>query len=183
LLTKGVPIETVAILAREFQGSLMGRLNADELAAARNFLFDPGISVVRDAQLAMQFGQVTAMHDPTEGGVATALWELAEASAKTLVVDPASIPVPPLGAKICAAFALDPLACIASGALLMTVAGGDAASVRAGLEGAGIPCAIIGLVEDGGPAVLQPAKGGLRELPRPGRDAIARLFEICPPQP
>ncbi len=110
LLTKGVPIEATAILAREFPERLNGVLNPDELQQARDFLHDPGISVLREARLAVQAGRVTAMHDPTEGGVACALWELAEASDRSLVVDPATIPVPALAARVCQAFGLDPLA-------------------------------------------------------------------------
>ncbi|MCB8942785.1 MAG: AIR synthase, partial [Ardenticatenaceae bacterium] len=79
LLTKGIPIEATAILAREFPERLQGILSDEELQQAQNFLTEPGISVLREAQLAVDAGEVTAMHDPTEGGLAGALWELAEA--------------------------------------------------------------------------------------------------------
>ena len=120
LLTKGVPIEATALLAREFPGRLQRHLSTHELAEAQAYLIQPGISVVRDATLALQAGRVTAMHDPTEGGLAGALWELAEACGHALWVDPARVPVPPLAARVCAAFGIDPLASIASGALLLS---------------------------------------------------------------
>ena len=50
LLTKGVPVEAVSILAREFAGKLAGLLSEEELQAARGYLLRPGISVVRDAR-------------------------------------------------------------------------------------------------------------------------------------
>ncbi len=87
LLTKGVPIEATALLAREFPDRLRPALTETEIEAARQYLYQPGISVVRDARIAIQTGHVTAMHDPTEGGLASALWELSEASGKQLLVN------------------------------------------------------------------------------------------------
>jgi hydrogenase maturation factor len=177
LLTKGVPIEGASILAREFAGRLAEVLKPAELAAARNYLHSPGISIVRDARAALAAGTVTAMHDPTEGGVRAALWELAEASGRRLRVDPAAIPVPALAGRICAALGLDPLATIASGALLLTAPAGDAAAIRASLVAADIPCAEIGTVEAGPPAVVVPGPDGPAPWPVPPRDEVARLFE------
>lgn len=174
LLTKGVPIEGTALLAREFPQRLAGVLTPDELEQARQFLYEPGISVVRDASTAIQAGQVHAMHDPTEGGLAGALWELAEASGRQLVVDTTAIPIPSISGKICAAFGIDPLATIASGALLMAVAAQDAAAIRSALESEGIACADIGRVKEGPVSVLHSA-GGM--LLRPARDDIARVYE------
>jgi len=176
LLTKGVPIEGTALLAGEFPQRLQGILSAAELAEAQDYLTQPGISVLRDAQIATGAGQVTAMHDPTEGGLAAALWELATAGDKTLLVDVTAVPIPPLSARICAAFDLDPLATIASGALLLTAAPKDAPAIIAALQDAGIPCATIGRVAAGPPQVRhQTAPNQL--LPRPKRDEIARIYE------
>ncbi len=130
LLTKGVPIEATALLTREFPARLGAALDPTELQAAKEYLFDPGIGVTRDARTAIRAGRVNAMHDPTEGGVLTALWELAEASGKTLRVDTQKIPVPPLARRVCDVFGIDPLRAIASGALLMTVPAAVTYSLR-----------------------------------------------------
>ncbi len=68
LLTKGICIEGASIMARE-RAQDLSRLGVDEavIQRARNFLFEPGISVVRDAHIAIGAGRVHAMHDPTEG--------------------------------------------------------------------------------------------------------------------
>ncbi len=108
LLTKGVPIEATAILAQEFPERLTGALSAEELRQAQSFLREPGISVLRDAQIALAAGKVTAMHDPTEGGLVTALWELAQASGRKLWFDPSAVPVPTLAARVCRVFGLEP---------------------------------------------------------------------------
>jgi hydrogenase expression/formation protein HypE len=174
LLTKGIPIEATAILAREFPGRLNGHLTSDEIVQAAGFLKTPGISVLRDAQVAQGAGKVTAMHDPTEGGLASALWELAEASGNTLRVDVDAVQIPTLSARICQAVGIDPLAAIASGALLLTVDADGAPNICRALEAAGIPCAEIGGVEAGPAQVWQ---GADKLLPRPARDEIARLFD------
>lgn len=174
LLTKGVPVEAVSILAREFTGRLLGQISQAELDEARDYLFRPGISVVKDARVACRVGRVTAMHDPTEGGLLSALWELSEASSAQLVVDPQAVPVPDLARRVCAVFGINPLASIASGALLLAVAGGDEMAVIRALAEEGILCAEIGRV--GGPGLGVSGPDG-RALERPARDEIARLFE------
>jgi hydrogenase expression/formation protein HypE len=163
LLTKGYPIEAVAILAREF--SAAGSFDARLLERSRDFLYHPGISVVRDAQVALAAGKVTAMHDPTEGGVATGLWELADASGLGIEVDAAALIPLPEGEALCHAFGLDPLGCIASGALLLATP--EPEKIKAALAAEGIPVLTAGRVA-GGRGV---------NLPRPERDEIARLFD------
>jgi hydrogenase maturation factor len=178
LLTKGVPVEATAILARQFPDRLAAALSPAELEQARDFLYRPGISVLRDAQTALAAGRVTAMHDPTEGGLATALWELAEASGNAIEFDPAAVLVPEVSKKICREFGLDPLGTIASGALLFSAAAGDAVSIRKALESEGILCMELGQALEGPPAVWQRAAGSPAGelLARPARDEIARLF-------
>jgi hydrogenase expression/formation protein HypE len=176
LLTKGVPIEATSILAREFPDRLLPVLSPAELAQAQAFLHDPGLSVLRDARIAQQAGRVTAMHDPTEGGLASALWELAIACGASLAVDLEAVAVPPLSSRICQVFDLDPLACIASGALLLSASPEQSRPIRLALESEGIPCAEIGWVEEG-PASVWSLRSGVRQpLSRPAQDEIARVF-------
>jgi hydrogenase expression/formation protein HypE len=177
LLTKGVPIETTAILAREFPERLRHALSPLELKQAAHFLTEPGISVLRDARIALSAGKVSAMHDPTEGGLTTALWELAQASGRSLRVDLTAVPIPDLSACVCRVFDIDPLASIASGALLLTVAPEDSHMVRQALDHAGIACADIGLVETGPAIVVHQTPTGWQRVPLPQRDAIARAYE------
>ena len=175
IVTKGVPIEATAIIARERADALRGRFDADFLERCARYLHDPGISVVRDAAIAMQAGRVHAMHDPTEGGLATGLWEMAEAASKRLLVDP-SPAVLEDGRALCAATGLDPLGAIASGALLLAVHPDDAGAIVDALHRAGIAAYVIGRVEEGAVEVIDMRKEP-HPLLRPARDEIARLFE------
>jgi hydrogenase expression/formation protein HypE len=176
LLTKGIPIEAVALLSREFPDRVGNALGDDKLKQAIEYLTDPGISVVRDAQIAVQAGKVNAMHDPTEGGLAGALWELAIASEKRLVVDPANIHIPKLAAEVCEIFKLDPLGSLASGALLLTAPKPDAEKIQGALQAAGIRCDVIGFVEEGQAQVLSSTTGKINPMPRPARDEIGKVF-------
>lgn len=175
-LTKGAPIEATAIIAREKRDQLAGRFDAEMLDRCADFLRNPGISVVRDAYLAQQVGGVTSMHDPTEGGVITALWELAEASDYSLRVDLYGEPAPwlPEAVVLCEAFGLDPAGAIASGALLVTVTPERADTFEARFSEHGIPVYRLGEVRSGKPGVIDAQRG---ELKRPGRDEIAKLYD------
>jgi len=181
LLTKGVPIEATALLAREFSTSLETAFTREEIQTAADYLTTPGISILRDAQIAVTAGGVTAMHDPTEGGVATALWELAQACQKSLFVQPESILVPELSSRICQYFHLDPLGTIASGALLLTVKPAFKEGVIDALTSAGISVAEIGTVSDGPCEVLYRDGLVIKALPRFDRDEISRVFEQYEP--
>jgi hydrogenase maturation factor len=173
LLSKGVPIEGITILARERRRMLLAHFDAVTLDRCANFLYEPGISVVRDAAVALSVGGVTSMHDPTEGGLATALWELADASGHgiRLVPDQPSPFLPE--SALCGASGLDPWGVIASGALLLTCRADRVPAMHAAFDDAGIRLFTLGeMIER--PGVFAPNGS---ELPRPARDEIARLFE------
>ncbi|HEY72961.1 MAG: hydrogenase expression protein [Chloroflexi bacterium] len=191
LLTKGIAVEGTAIIAREradiLSGSGLAGLNGSLLERCRGFLYDPGISVVRDAAVATAAGDVHAMHDPTEGGLATGLWELAEAAGVGLEVDEDAIPIFPETKSLCAQVGMNPLGLIASGALLLAVAPEDAASILTALEKASIAAAQIGRVVEqenlqssaarSRRRVVLRNEAGSWPLPRFERDEIARLFD------
>ena len=174
LLTKGVPIEATSILAHEFRDRLLA-LSPSLLARALNYLHDPGISVVPEALAAAEAGGVTAMHDPTEGGLASGLWELAQASKTGMVVDYEAIPIPDESREICAALAINPLEAIASGALLLTVRPLDISRILDAITSKGIYAVEIGRVTAGSRVAMR-RKGKTEILDWPKRDALATLF-------
>lgn len=176
LLTKGVGIEATAIIAREKGDQLEGQLSGAELEQARNFLHDPGISVVRDAAIARAAGDVHAMHDPTEGGLATGLHELAQAAGVGLVLDRQALPIDPLTEAMCQAFNLNPLGVIASGALVLAVAPTSAHAIVMTLREAGIEAAQIGEVWERERGIKLREEAELVDLPIFPQDEITKLF-------
>ncbi len=176
ILTKGICVEGTAILAREAAARLRGKVEATLLARAARFLHDPGISVVRDATIVAASGEVHAMHDPTEGGIATGIYEMAQAAGVGAVVDGDSLPVYPETRALCEALHLDPLGLIASGALLAAVAVESATDIVQALEHEGIAATVIGRLRETPGVVLRDAHGE-RPLPTFVRDEIARFFD------
>lgn len=178
LLTKGIPIEAVSILARERSTEFRRRYSRRFVARCRDYLVDPGISVVWDAEIALAVGGVHAMHDPTEGGLSAALYELAEAAGVGVLVEERAIRILPEGEKLCADFGLNPLGAIASGALLICADPAYETAILRRLAKARIPAARIGSVV--------PAREGVRmvsdghrpcPVPRFVVDEIARLLD------
>ena len=137
----------------------------------------PGISVRPEAELACELASVHAMHDPTEGGIATALHELADAAGVGLRIDRDRIMVLPEGKLLCEAFGLDPLGTIASGALLLTVSPGEAETVIAASRAAGIECTAIGRVTRPEDGVVLTAGGHAKPMPSFPQDEITRIFQ------
>ncbi len=177
LLTKGIPIEAVSILAREKADELRRRYSPRFVARCRRYLADPGISIVRDAAVAMATGGVHAMHDPTEGGLSSALHELAEAAGVGLRIEGRAIPLLSEGKRLCADFGLDPMGAIASGALLICAAPAYETAILHRLSRAGIAAARIGTVVPAGEGVRMLTDGRHpRAVPRFTVDEVARLF-------
>lgn len=177
LLTKGIPIEAVSILARERGAELRRRYPARFIARCRRYLSDPGISVLREAEIALATGGVHAMHDPTEGGLSAALYELAEAAGVGVRIEEQAIRILPEGARLCADFGLDPLGAIASGALLICADPKRETAILRRLTGAGIAAARIGTIVPASQGVRL-VTGGHRSRPvsRFAVDEVARLF-------
>lgn len=178
LLTKGVAIEGTALLAADAAPALRARgVPHDVIERAARMLHDPGISVVNDARAACAAAPPRLLHDPTEGGVATALQEMATLAGATIRVDPAAIRVYDETRIICGALAIDPLGLLASGALLAIVAAGHAAAVIDALRHIAVDCRVIGAVESGPPRVIMGARDSEEPFPTFARDELARFFD------
>lgn len=177
ILTKGIAVEGTALIARERREELRSIFSTDELDRCARFLRDPGISVVPEARLALEVGGVHAMHDPTEGGLATGLWELAQAADVGLAIDEAAILVLPECERLCRHFGLNPMGLIGSGSLLIAAAPQQADAIVLRLRANGIHAAVIGdvLTQEAG-CLLRNADGTIRPLPKFDRDEITRLF-------
>ena len=180
LLTKGVAIEGTALLAREAPQRLEEAGVASQMVQqAQALLDDPGISVVKDALTAVKAEQaeIHAMHDPTEGGLAMALWELATAAGVGLRIDIRCIPVLEETAHVCQALKLDPLGLLASGSLLIALPAVGIPFVVQDLFQAGVSSAVIGNCLPASEGVKMVTPDSSVPLPRFERDELARFLE------
>jgi hydrogenase maturation factor len=177
VLTKGVPLEGAALIAREKEAELRARgIRPAVIARAKGFLRQPGLSVLPEAEIACELATVHAMHDPTEGGVATALHELAIAAGVGLRIDRSRITVVPEGAELCREFGLDPLGTIASGSLLMTLSPAEAGVVIHALAREGIDSHYIGQVVPREQGILLVDGSQQEPLPIFEQDEITKIF-------
>jgi len=178
LLTKGIAVEGTALLAREREAVLRARGYDDAfIEKAQGYLYHPGISVVEEALLAVREARVSAMHDPTEGGLSAGLYELSEAAGVGIEVERDRIPVLPETHRLCQEFQLNPLGLIASGALLIACHPEDSERLRSVMKGAGIPVSRIGRVVPRERGVVFLTGEGEQPLPLFERDEIVKLFE------
>lgn len=137
LLTRAIPVEGTAILADAKYDYLKSIMDIEILENAKRYVESPGISVVAQAQAAAGTGQVHAMHDPTEGGLATGIHEMADAAGLGAIVEESNIPVSVEGGTICKALNINPLGVITSGALLLAVPAEGEETVREALTATG----------------------------------------------
>ena len=183
ILTKGIAIEGTAILARERREHLIDAgVSKDAVERAALLLREPGMSVLEDARTLLRSGGVHAMHDITEGGLATAAAEMAVAANCDVAIDPSAIHVLPETAEVCDALDLDPWGLISSGALLAAVDPSLADSAVAALRDVGIAAGVVGAFtepqEVTAPAVrVKLDGGGYGPAKTFERDELARYFE------
>lgn len=177
VLTRGIAIEGTAILARESAQDLRNAgVEQGVIDQAAGLLFAPGISVAADARIAVQAADVHAMHDPTEGGLATGLLELATAAGVGLTVDLDRIPILDECRTLCQALGLDPIGLIASGALLVALPPQDVPSLIEALAEEGIEAAEIGRVTAQKDGLKLRVGREDQTLPVFERDELARWF-------
>lgn len=171
ILTKGTGIEGTAILASDRRTELLAIFEESFVKRAENFF--KKISVVKDAIIAIKTGGVSAMHDPTEGGVAGGLHELADAAKVGFNVYSEKIMVPNETRKICKHFGVDPLQLISSGSLLITTKEDMAEKIIQNLLKSDVQASIIGeIIEPTFGRKLISKAGSKTELVRPSSDHL-----------
>ena len=174
ILTKSAGIEGTALLAMDFSR----RLKVDTMLLARARSMRYSVSIVEDAMIAVGVGGVTAMHDPTEGGVLQAIWEIAEASKVGFKVYESKIPIRNETMTICAMLHVDPLRLMSSGCLLIAADNRKSDRIVRRLEQRGIEAQIIGKFTDRKKGrKLVRLNGSTIEIRASERDELYRVIE------
>jgi len=174
LLTRGIAIEGTALIAREKARELADVVDAATLDRAQALLESPGLCVLPAAQAICQAVLPHALHDPTEGGLATGLHELADAASLGMVID--TVPILPETETVCRHFGLDPLGLIASGSLLAVTAPEDTQPALRALDAAGVPAVRIGWMTPRDEGVMLQRMDVREPRPRFDTDEVVRLF-------
>ncbi len=175
VVTRGIAIEATAVLAEARRDEVAAEFGAEFAERCERFTGDPGINVVAEARIAAGFPEVRAMHDVTEGGIVTAIREMAEAAGVGCVVAETEIPRYYESKQLARFFGLDILGLLGSGALLIAVTEDGAEPLLAKLGEADVPAQVIGRFtkpEQG----LVLARGAARgEMPVFDADELTRL--------
>jgi len=178
VLTKGIAIEGTVVLAREAEQVLLSSmLNKDLIQRAANYIFSPGISVLKEALTACSKVTVNCMHDPTEGGLSTGLSEIASAAKVGILVEENKIPVLAECKAICDRLGLNPLGLLASGALIITLPCSETSKLLEALDGVGINANTIGQVVEAERGLKLLTATGMLDLPQFERDELARFLD------
>jgi thiamin-phosphate kinase len=176
IITKGIAIEGTSIIAREKEEELKKKgFSQDFIERCKNFLYQ--ISVLKEALLAVEVAKVNCMHDPTEGGLANGLHEIAKASGNGLLVYKDRIPIFEESKILCEEYGLDPMRTITSGTLILTLPEEETEKLLLKYKEAGISASIIGKIKtkEYGLKVLE--EGRIKNLEYSERDEIAKIFE------
>ena len=176
LMTKSSAIEATAIIALEKARELRGHLRDRLLTSAQNYLYSPGISVVSEASIVSSIKEVHALHDPTEGGIFTGIFEMATASSLGVEIYYDTIPVSEETRVLCQSYDVDPMGAFASGSLLIAASPSVSRDVINKLAAVGIMANRIGS--------LIPQEEGMRlikkteNLPLPvyHQDELSKIF-------
>ena len=174
VMSKWTALEATTLIAREKPDISRKLLGDESYQEVLNWLYQPGISILKEGDILRGLA-LSAAHDPTEGGIATGVHEIAEGSAVGIRLYGKRIPIRPETALLCSHFGLDPLGALSSGVFLFTAAPGQAEKACRLLERGGVPAVVIGEITDQTGNVELVDGQDRRTLPLFTRDEIIKL--------
>lgn len=142
IVTKECALSSAAILAMSFPRTVKNKLGTAVYHACCD-LFQQ-TSSLPDALVAKATGQVTAMHDVTEGGVLGAVYEMALASGLGVRVNNDALPIGNAQQKLTELFGIDQRYCVGAGSMIIAVKPGAEQTVIAALDTHKIKATAIG---------------------------------------
>ena len=170
ILTKSIALEGTAILATEGKDYLIPKVGFDVVAKAMALRAE--ISVVAEGVAAYKTGFVTAMHDPTEGGLSGGLHEICDASNVGFEIYKDAIPIYDITKTICDALDINPMGLISSGCMIICCNEENTTEVVNTIQSRGVSASVIGtIVENPNHRIMITDSDGL-SLRRPTVDAL-----------
>ncbi len=145
VLTRGPAVEACALFASLFADRI--DCGAERLSRLAGRL--EALDTVRDARTAVAAGELSAMHDVTEGGLLGGLHEMATGAGVQFVVDRECVPTDRDVEALCETLGMDSWRATSSGSLLLAVEPASTASVLDALADRGTTAARIGHVQHG----------------------------------
>ena len=140
LVTGHAGLEGMSIIANDRPDIFAGIFTNEELEIIRSWGKD--LSVVKPARILRDFARY--MHDPTEGGINGALYEMQEGSDLSLELMRENIPISPLTLRAAEKLCFDPYNLISSGMLIAVIPADEVSHVQSILKEEGIASGIAG---------------------------------------
>jgi hydrogenase expression/formation protein HypE len=128
-------------------------------------------------ELALAAGDVHAMKDPTRGGFAHAINDMARKSRTGVIIEEETLPIRRSVRSASEMLGIDPLEVANEGKIVMAVAPGDAEAVLSALRTHryGKEAAIVGKVVEGDRVIMRTRIGGERFIEPPLGDPVPRV--------
>jgi len=170
IVTKSIALEGTAILATEGERTLTPHVGRDVIEKAKGLR--EKISVVAEGIAAFETGFVTAMHDPTEGGLSGGLHEICDASKVGFEIYSDAIPIEDSTKLICKVLEINPLELISSGCMIICCGKENANEVVNTIQSRGVGACVIGtIVKDRNRRLIITDSDGF-DLSRPITDSL-----------
>lgn len=174
ILTKSVSVEGTSILTTDYKKVLMDiGITEEEIQEGQRLINK--ISILKEARISRNFSGLRAMHDVTEGGLATALREVSISSGHKIAVQEEKIPIMALTKKICSRLNLNAMGLIGSGSLIIVIDDNQAEHLVQKLNSSGIEAAKIGNVLHDGNGLEVTTNGRKKVWPVFDSDEITKV--------
>lgn len=173
LLWNPVAIEGTALLTEACFDKLAETILVDQLETMKSLRDHLGICVLPAAEKLFKLEGVVGLHDPTEGGIATAIHEIADVSRLGVSIVYDNISILSETRQLADALGFDPLGLLASGCLLIVCKPYAAQAIVDAFEGRMI--SEIGELVEGDERELIVNKKA-KPLPRYDQDEITRFL-------
>jgi thiamin-phosphate kinase len=170
IVTKTIALEGTSIIATEGEEFFAKKIPATTIEHAKRLRSE--ISVVAEGVAAFETGYVTAMHDPTEGGLSGGLHEICDASNVGFEIYSDAVPLDPSTHIICSLLEISPMELISSGSMVICCKEENVNEVVNTIRTRGIMTSVIGrIVEDPSRRIIVTDSDGI-PLERPETDAL-----------
>jgi hydrogenase expression/formation protein HypE len=176
IITKQCAMSSAAILAMSFPETVKNKLGNDVYNFGCEMFYQT--SSLKDGLIAAGtgFGEVTAMHDVTEGGVLGAVYEMAIASGNGVIISNELLPLGHTQQQICNLFGIDPRYCIGAGAMVIAAKKEHGQKVIHRLGQQNISAAIIGEFTDNARGYKLRENGVEKDMPYFSKDPYWEAF-------
>ncbi|MHA2359125.1 MAG: AIR synthase family protein [Candidatus Thorarchaeota archaeon] len=170
IITKSIALEGTAILATEGEKYLTPKIGTAMIENAKSLRAQ--ISVVAEGVAAYETGFVSAMHDPTEGGLTGGLHEICDASNVGFEIYKDAIPIDDSTNAICSALEINPMELISSGCMIICCREKYGTEIVNTIQSRGVSASVIGkIVKNPDKRIIVTATDGF-VLERPSTDAL-----------